>query len=347
MQGQGDRWELRIYMGNITPALTEAAMEKYCNWLRNRLSDFCEDHGQQALRQCCGEIDFSNNGLGNQEVWNLLEALAQYQVHAAVLKLYKNRISQGGVLAMCEFLRSNRRAGPVHEMHLSHNEIDDDSAQELFLTLRSLRPRYPPRRCVDGADRGAQTPVWIRLNQNRIKDAAKLVKDLQADGISICPARSTQGCGPTRCCRSDCPLLHLYLFNDQSQQVQRRESSTADDSKRGSGDLGEPRQPRRRDECSSSGDQRDRGDSDRRRRDRDHDRRGGSGDAGEEEHPGEDSHRDERHGDEPPSDDDDDDEPGDEPGAEPSGEGRPGEEAARAQKGRAAGKRAGRGRRLP
>merc|ERR1719434_404382 len=113
-------------MGGLDPPMSEAGMDRYCSWLRARLSSFREDHG-----------------LSNQAVWMLLETLAQFEVHAASLKLYKNRISQGGVLAICEFIRTNKRAGPVHELHLSHNEIDDESALELLRTLRHQRTRYP------------------------------------------------------------------------------------------------------------------------------------------------------------------------------------------------------------
>merc|ERR1712196_272499 len=167
-------------------------------------------------RRCGGELDFSSNGLGNQAVWMLLEALAQFEVHAASLKLYKNHISQGGVLAICEFIRTNKRAGAVHEMHLSHNEIDDASAQELMRTLKEQKGRYPPKRS-EGSESGT-VPVWVRLNNNRIRDPAAVLRTLEAEGITYCSARNAHGCGPSRCSRAECPLAHLYLFSDQAQR---------------------------------------------------------------------------------------------------------------------------------
>eukprot|EP00928_Gymnodinium_smaydae_P024835 TRINITY_DN19983_c0_g4_i1.p1 TRINITY_DN19983_c0_g4~~TRINITY_DN19983_c0_g4_i1.p1 ORF type:complete len:834 (-),score=195.71 TRINITY_DN19983_c0_g4_i1:163-2595(-) len=214
---RGDRWELKLVMGALDPPLTQAGMDLYCKWLRTRLAAFRDEHGYQALRKCCGELDFSNNGLRDESVWMLLEVLAQFEVHAASLKLFKNRISQAGVLAICEFIRTNRRAGAVHEMHLSHNEIDDEAALELLRTLQEQRGRYPPRRAAEGAEGGtALVPVWVRLNHNRIRDPLCILRTLEAEGITYCSARNANGCGPGKCARFETPLTHLYLFADQA-----------------------------------------------------------------------------------------------------------------------------------
>jgi len=105
--------------------------------------------------------------------------------------LFKNRISKAGVLAICEFIRANKRAAAVHEMHLSHNEIDDESAHELLRTLQEQRPRYPPRRPVEGAEEGttALVPVWVRLNHNRIRDPSTVLRAFEVEGITFCAAR--------------------------------------------------------------------------------------------------------------------------------------------------------------
>jgi len=240
LRQRGEGWEMKLAMAALDPPITEAGIERYCEWLRARLSAFQEEHGPQALRHCCSEVDFSSNGLGNQAVWMLLETLAQYEVHAASLKLYKNRISQGGVLAMCEFIRANRRAGPVHEMHLSHNEIDDESALELLRTLQEQRPRYPPRRHPEGSHAAAgggpvPVPVWLRLNQNRIRDPPSALRAIESEGISYCAARNAHGCGPGKCARAECPLVHLYLFADQAPRRRDRDRDGARDGAHGGG----------------------------------------------------------------------------------------------------------------
>lgn len=208
-----DRWSLRLAMASMDPPLTEDGMIHYCSWLKSRLASFKAEHGLGPLRKCSGEIDFSNNGLSNEAVWALLETLAQFEVHAASLKLSKNKISQGGVLAICEFIRTNKRAGPVHELDLSHNEVDDESALELLRTLRheasaatrSQKPKYPPLRENESA------PVWVRLNQNRIQDSKAALRALDAEGVVHCAAKN--------CSRTDSPLMHLYLLADQEIQV--------------------------------------------------------------------------------------------------------------------------------
>eukprot|EP00929_Paragymnodinium_shiwhaense_P072591 TRINITY_DN36844_c0_g2_i1.p1 TRINITY_DN36844_c0_g2~~TRINITY_DN36844_c0_g2_i1.p1 ORF type:complete len:1180 (+),score=310.50 TRINITY_DN36844_c0_g2_i1:217-3756(+) len=212
-----DSWDLRISMAALSPALTEAGMKRYCKWLRNRLAAFKEEHGTEPLRRCRGEIDFSHNSLTNQMVWMLLEALATYEVQTALLKLFANNISQGGVLAICEFLRMNHKAEPVQELHLSHNDIDDESALELLKTLHQLRPKYPPRRLGDGnGDRAA--PVWLRMNQNRIQEPDEVRKAAEAEGVTICMAKDRHSCGTSRCHRRECPLVHLYSFNMQTKR---------------------------------------------------------------------------------------------------------------------------------
>lgn len=215
MKHVGDRWRLNLLMNGLDPPLSEAGMELYCEWLRAKLAEFKEEHGALALRRCHGEVDFSSNGLSNQAVWTLLKTLAQFEVNIAILKLHKNRISEDGVLALCEFIKNNRRAGAIREMHLSHNELDEEAVSELLRTLYGQKSRYPPRRPADDLEGGEFVPVWMRLNNNRVREPAALLKSLQAEGIMSCPARSTYGCSPTRCTRPECPLVHLYLFGEQ------------------------------------------------------------------------------------------------------------------------------------
>lgn len=214
---EGDRCRLRVSMASLDPPLMESGMKNFCTWFRSKLTIFKAKNGQHYLRNCNSEIDFSNNSLSNESVWMLLETLAQFEVQVGVLKLYKNRISSAGILALCEFIRNNHRAGPVYEMHLSHNEVDDESALELLRTLREseLKQRYPPRRSIEGVEGTHPVPVWVRLNQNKITEPSQVLRTIQAEGITWCAPRSADGCGPGQCTKKECPLLHLYLFMDQ------------------------------------------------------------------------------------------------------------------------------------
>lgn len=217
LRRRGDIWDLKISMGGLEPPLTEAGMERYCRWLRVRLTAFRDEHGPESLWHCQGELDFSHNNMSNQMVWMLLETLAKHEVHTAQLRLFANRISQGGVLAICEFIRMNERADAVQEFHLSHNEIDDDSALELLRTLHFQRPKYPPYRLVEGAAEPVLVPVWLRLNHNRIRDPDALRRAAEAEGIATCTAWDRHGCGTSRCCKRECPLVHLCSLNVQTR----------------------------------------------------------------------------------------------------------------------------------
>eukprot|EP00931_Biecheleriopsis_adriatica_P046843 TRINITY_DN2694_c0_g1_i1.p1 TRINITY_DN2694_c0_g1~~TRINITY_DN2694_c0_g1_i1.p1 ORF type:complete len:809 (-),score=159.77 TRINITY_DN2694_c0_g1_i1:523-2949(-) len=197
---------LKIDMASAEPKLTEAGLETYCNRLHDRLTAFREEHGEYCLQKCGGEVDFSQNNMSNQMVWMLLETLAQHEVHVAILKLTANRISQGGILALCEFMRANEHEY-VKELHLSHNEIDDDAALELLRTI-NMRPRHI----------AAEAPVWLRLNHNRIQNPDQVRRTAEAEGVSICSATDRQACGTNKCClNSKCaPAVHLYSFNVQA-----------------------------------------------------------------------------------------------------------------------------------
>jgi len=219
LRSKGGQWELKINMSGQEPPLSKTGMEKYCKWLRSRLSSFRDEHGPEPLRRCRGEVDFSNDKMSDEMVWMLLETLTQHEVHVAVLKLYANEISQGGVLAICEFIRANQSADAVQELHLSHNEIDDDSALELLKTL-NLRPRYPPRRPHESTGEMVVAPVWLRLNHNRVKEPEAVRRAAESDGVMICTASDRNVCGTSRCgCPGpdgECPSVHLYTFKVQS-----------------------------------------------------------------------------------------------------------------------------------
>eukprot|EP00933_Yihiella_yeosuensis_P027529 TRINITY_DN21428_c0_g1_i3.p1 TRINITY_DN21428_c0_g1~~TRINITY_DN21428_c0_g1_i3.p1 ORF type:complete len:571 (-),score=107.13 TRINITY_DN21428_c0_g1_i3:203-1915(-) len=206
---------LRLNMSNLEPPLSESAMEMFCEWLRKRLEVAKKEHGLELLRRCNGEVDFSQNNMTNQMVWILLETLAQFEVHTAVLKLNSNQISQGGALAIAEFIHASDQAEVVYELDLSHNEIDDESALELLRTLHAKRPRYPPKR-EDSSGKLVHVPVWVRLNHNRIQSPDQVRKTAEGEGITMCFASDRQACATTKCWEStECPLVHLCSFSLQ------------------------------------------------------------------------------------------------------------------------------------
>mmetsp|Transcript_18091 Transcript_18091/g.41938 ORF Transcript_18091/g.41938 Transcript_18091/m.41938 type:complete len:789 (+) Transcript_18091:130-2496(+) len=231
---RGDDCLLQINMSNLDPPLTEVGMDRYCQWLSTRLAEFTQEHGAEALQHCRGEVDFSHNNMSNQMVWSLLRTLSEFDVHVALLKLYANRVSQGGVLSICEFIRTNSKAEGVHELHLSHNEIEDESALELLRTLHAARPRYPPRRMAENSRDYVVAPVWLRLNHNRIWNPSDVLQSAEAEGISTCVASDRQECGTSKCCMAarECPLVHLYSFHIQDVAKECESDSNGDKGRR-------------------------------------------------------------------------------------------------------------------
>mmetsp|Transcript_43919 Transcript_43919/g.94021 ORF Transcript_43919/g.94021 Transcript_43919/m.94021 type:complete len:782 (+) Transcript_43919:75-2420(+) len=209
------RWQLKISMCNLEPQLTEAGMVKYADWLQVRLQAFKDEHGSGALHRCYGEVDFSGNNMSDQMLWTLLETLNKFEVHASSLNLNGNKITQGGALAICEFLCVNNRADPLQELHLAHNELDDDAATEILKSLQVLYDGLSQRRCEPGMGCNF-APFWVVLNNNRITDPERVRKQVEKEGISICLAEKENCCNITKCCRREVPMVHLHCFNTQS-----------------------------------------------------------------------------------------------------------------------------------
>mmetsp|Transcript_55301 Transcript_55301/g.102351 ORF Transcript_55301/g.102351 Transcript_55301/m.102351 type:complete len:790 (+) Transcript_55301:135-2504(+) len=233
LRRKGEESLLQINMSNLDPPFTEVGMDRYCQWLSARLAEFTKEHGAESLQHCRGEVDFSHNNMSNQMVWSLLRTLSEFDVHVALLKLFANRVSQGGVLSICEFIRKNTRAEGIHELHLSHNEIEDESALELLRTLQEARPRYPPRRMSENSSDHVVVPVWLRLNHNRIRNPADVLQTAEAEGISICTASDRQECGTLKCYMDarECPLVHLYSFHIQDVSKEGDADSHGDKSR--------------------------------------------------------------------------------------------------------------------
>ncbi|CAJ1403388.1 unnamed protein product [Effrenium voratum] len=232
---EGDRWRLKLSMPGSESDLSDLAVERFCSWLRRRLSEFKDAHGSKVLRQCQAEVDFAHSGLSDHGLWLLLDCLGQFEVQAGYLKLNQNRITGNGVLSLCEFIKSNKRAGQVYEMHLTDNQIDDSGALELLRTMKDLKHRYPPKREVPGKNGLQLVPVWLRLARNKV-NAAALLQALSVEGISWCAARHGSGCNHGRCTRTQCPLVHHDLDQERSanwNEEQYEEGDRRDRSRRG------------------------------------------------------------------------------------------------------------------
>lgn len=209
-------WDLRINMSELDPPLTDEGMQVYCRWLHQGLQRVREESGLRSLRQIRAEVNFSKNGLSDEAVGRLLQALQRSELSVTSLNLFANCIGPVGAHQVCEFLRGASFA--LHEVHLSHNKLDDEAALEM-IRLFTDHPKYPPRKAREGGVGEAPVPVWLRLNNNWIKDPAKVLKTVEAEpGVSLSLAQSRNTGGPTLC-----GWLHMYRFDVQDQPCQNPE----------------------------------------------------------------------------------------------------------------------------
>merc|ERR1712187_823935 len=70
-------------------------------------------------------------------------------------------------------------------------------------------------RPVDGVGEVVKAPSWLRIEKNNVKDPEGVLRTAEREGITICNASDRQACGPSKCCRGECPLAHLYAFLSQ------------------------------------------------------------------------------------------------------------------------------------
>jgi len=208
-------WGLKIWMNELEPPMGDEDMQVYCRWLHHRLHKVREECGLRSLRQVRTEVNFSKNGLGDDALGRLLQALQRSELHVISLNFFANRLTPAGAHHVFDFLWS--ASFPVLEIHLSHNEIDDESALELIRVL-SEHPKYQPRRVREGSAELQFPPVWLRLNNNWIRHPHKLLRTLESQlGVTFCLARNRHACGPNKCGHRglNVPLVHLYTFETQ------------------------------------------------------------------------------------------------------------------------------------
>jgi len=205
-------WDLRICMSDLDPPLTDEGMQVYCRWLHRGLQRVREECTLRSLRQIRAEINFSKNRLSDDAVGRLLQALQRSELSVTCLNLSGNCIGLAGAHHVCDFLRD--ASVPLREVHLSHNKLDDEAALEM-IRLFSEHPRYPPRRPRDGRGGEVLVPVWLRLNNNRIRDPAKVLRKAESElGVTVSHSHSRHTGGPRVC-----SWLHLYRFDVQDAPV--------------------------------------------------------------------------------------------------------------------------------
>mmetsp|Transcript_3643 Transcript_3643/g.9228 ORF Transcript_3643/g.9228 Transcript_3643/m.9228 type:complete len:948 (+) Transcript_3643:107-2950(+) len=201
-----EAWVMKLQMCDLEPPLGDDGMQVFCRWLHQRVQRIKESKDIRSMRHVRAEVSFARNNLGDAAVGRLLTALQRTDLHVATLNLLGNCIGLAGLRHISDFL--HEATSPVYEVHLGHNDIDDDAAIEL-VRATAEHPRYSARR---GSEQ--QVQIWLRLNSNPIRDPGKLLWKLESQfGSNIGSVRNRHAA--TRC---QAPVL--ISVEDSSHWVQ-------------------------------------------------------------------------------------------------------------------------------
>lgn len=206
-------WELGINMCEVEPPFSDEAMQVYCPWLHRRLHRVREECGLRSLRQLQAGVNFPRNGLCDDAVARLLQALERSELHVTMLNLFANCIGPQGARQIGEFVRC--ASFSMHELNLAYNKVDDAAAIEL-IRLILQHPKVQMRQSGDGRLGGSHEvpmPMVLRLNNNWIRDPLRVLRKVESDrGVWVSHAQTQQPGGPTFN-----GWLHLHRFCSQDQ----------------------------------------------------------------------------------------------------------------------------------
>lgn len=108
---------------------------------------------------------------------------------ARILRLYKNHLGDPGALQVARFITVQR--APLHELHLSHNEIGQEGAEAILRAFGTHPTRsYPFQLLINKSLFGA---CWVRLEHNVIPDPSGLLKAIGELGVRITPTTDRRG----------------------------------------------------------------------------------------------------------------------------------------------------------
>eukprot|EP00931_Biecheleriopsis_adriatica_P046167 TRINITY_DN2649_c0_g1_i2.p1 TRINITY_DN2649_c0_g1~~TRINITY_DN2649_c0_g1_i2.p1 ORF type:complete len:914 (-),score=148.18 TRINITY_DN2649_c0_g1_i2:109-2850(-) len=136
-------------------------------------------------QSCCMNVDASENSLTADGMAALVDFLLSLnklsssgaaQIHVRTLRVYKNSLGDAGAWQVARLILL--QPAPVHELHLSHNQIGSLGAAQILLAVGAnpmgVYPfKIPPKNLLFNG-------CWVRLEQNNISDAGSLLEALQS-----------------------------------------------------------------------------------------------------------------------------------------------------------------------
>lgn len=170
--------------------LGDDGLTRFCQWLPHELQRRRLKIGEEIVK--VSEMDLSQNGIGDVGIQRLVETFSTLKVVVGTLKLFKNRMGQAGATALASWIRSS--TWPLFELHLSHNYITTEGAEEILQAI-AQNSKYPSQR---PGGKQQRFPLWLRLEGNNIE------KSFQESAESVLrAARPEVTSGPLICWVSD------------------------------------------------------------------------------------------------------------------------------------------------
>eukprot|EP00435_Cladocopium_sp_Y103_P043271 s29_g12.t1 len=195
--------------------LTDEDLERWCVWVRGHLA---------TQRHSCalGVVDFAENRLTAKGVRHLLETFLDLQLPVQVLKLHHNRIAEGWCFA------AYLQRGWLHELHLSHNELDAQASAaiiEAAVQASDASKKIYPRR----VGKGNSAPLWVRLEQNYIDpNVFSSILDAKfGDSAGICCDARSKWCTPHNCVQQAAFAVHLKNLCQQRRRGSGERTASA------------------------------------------------------------------------------------------------------------------------
>ncbi|KEP63885.1 UNVERIFIED_CONTAM: hypothetical protein HHA_237290 [Hammondia hammondi] len=200
-------WKENKANGYRLSVLDDAKLESFSQWLDIFLA------AQNVEGLTSSEVCLSNNRITHVGLDHLLTTLIRRKVGCRIMKLYRNNISDPGMVCLSRYISATRE--PLHELHLSHNKITARGAATLLRAL-AAHAGYPRV-----GRKGKLVPLWLRLEQNEITQVNKLMVFIHSKGVAFCTEKNRDLCGPSKCrhaTSSWSPLVHLYVIDHQTHE---------------------------------------------------------------------------------------------------------------------------------
>eukprot|EP00933_Yihiella_yeosuensis_P061077 TRINITY_DN63901_c0_g1_i1.p1 TRINITY_DN63901_c0_g1~~TRINITY_DN63901_c0_g1_i1.p1 ORF type:complete len:829 (+),score=195.34 TRINITY_DN63901_c0_g1_i1:270-2489(+) len=197
----GQPQRLTVNMAEVDFA--DADIAEWCSWMDRRLSAEQPPKPGAKGRFKATTIDFSENKLAANGIKALCNFLEKHGVRCDVLRLTGNMIGNEGIRCVARYMTSSSQA-PAVELHLSRNRATTEGVKWLLSSL-AMHPAYP----IWNSESDRYVPLWLRMENNRLKaDAGHVALETASSSYScaVCLGEKSGDirCGPRQCVNVGC-----------------------------------------------------------------------------------------------------------------------------------------------